>query len=270
MSMKEITAPTGTKDVSDKKKAHNKKLSWELLRFLITGIICTVIDFGVSYGLMFVFANNLSLIEGYGNYLAFGIAATAGFVISCIVNYVLSRFFVFKNVSKDADTKSAKAFWIYFFLALGGWVIGLGLQELGVWICQLCWNMNLSLDITQVSWVDLWNEGGLAFWAFVVIFVIKTCVTLVYNYITRKTIIFKKPKEGEEEVIAPIEKEEEKETTYVAPEEKLVTAESLRQIVHEELLSYYGKGQLIIDEKEAREVVESELDKYWKTNPSRH
>jgi hypothetical protein len=50
------------------------------------------------------------------------------------------------------------------------------------------------LDVTQVSLATIFKGESVAFWAFVVIFCIKTLVTLIYNYITRKAFIFKAPK----------------------------------------------------------------------------
>ncbi len=259
------TAPENTDKAT---KPHNKKLSWELFRFLITGIVCTVIDFAVSYLLVFAFSSNLSTIAEWGTYLSFAIAVTVGFVISCLVNYLLSRFFVFKNVDKNIDTGRAKVFWIYFFLAVGGWLIGLGIQEVGVYLSDTYWGLNIGLDISKVSWVDLFNEGGMAFWAFLIIFVIKTCVTLVYNYLTRKFIIFKAPKDEESEPIVAVENAAPVEQPVEDPDSRVASRESLQKIIHEELLSYYGKSQLLITEKEARLLTEEELDKFWKSHPA--
>ena len=252
-----------------KKEANRKKISRELIRFLITGIVCTVIDFAISYVVVLLLSTNLSTMGDWGGYLSFAISVTCGFVISCLVNFLLSRFFVFKNVDKNIDTGKASVFWIYFFLALGGWLIGLGVQEAGAYLCNYLWSLNISLDISKVSWLDLFNEGGLAFWAFVVIFVIKTCVTLIYNYLTRKFIIFKAPKSEDDPLVAVASSFEEA-RPLENPDDKPCTKESLQKIVHEELLSYYGKGQLIISEDEARWIIEDELDRYWKSHPSRN
>ena len=145
----------------------------------------------------------------------------------------------------------------------------LALQEAGVFLCNYLWQLDISLDIANVSWGNLLETGGLAFWAFLVIFVIKTIVTLIYNYTTRKLIIFKAPKEEqvENEKAAPAASETTA-PTYSDPSTRPCTPESLQKIVHEELLSYYGKSQLVISEDEARSLMKEELDRFWKSHPS--
>ncbi len=270
MKKKDIsTEAAGLGAAASKKEANKKKLSLELIRFFFVGVLCTVIDFALSYVIVWALADNLSAINEWTGYVSFAIAVTVGFVVSCCVNFVLSRTVVFKNVDKNINTKTAKAFWTYFFLAVGGWLIGLGLQEAGVYLCNYLWELDISLDIANVSWSNLLETGGLAFWAFLVIFVIKTIVTLVYNYLTRKFIIFKAPKEDQAEeeaaVPAPVDAAA---PVYYDLSTRLCTPETLQKIVHEELLSYYGKSQLIINEDEARALVKDELDRFWKSHPS--
>lgn len=270
MKKKDISVGTETLDAAaSKKEANKKKLSLELIRFFFVGVLCTVIDFALQYVIVWALSDNLSAINEWTGYVSFAIAVTVGFVISCCVNFVLSRTVVFKNVDKSINTKTAKAFWTYFFLAVGGWLIGLALQEAGVFLCNYLWQLDISLDIANVSWGNLLETGGLAFWAFLVIFVIKTIVTLIYNYTTRKLIIFKAPKEEqvENEKAAPAASETTAQT-YSDPSTRPCTPESLQKIVHEELLSYYGKSQLVINEDEARSLMKEELDRFWKSHPS--
>lgn len=177
----------------------NKSLLLEIIRFLVVGVACTLIDFFVQFFLMkyaFVSFSSEGGENGWGMWLAWCLSIIIAFVISTIVNFVLSRIWVYKNVDKNADTKSQKAWWAFFFLGVGGLLIGLGLQLLGVLICNNVWpDLGLSYEFYNVSWSSLFQEGGLAFWAFAIIFILKTAVTMVYNYITRKALIFKKPKE---------------------------------------------------------------------------
>lgn len=270
MNKKDITIEAESLDeAASKKEANKKKLSLELVRFFFVGVLCTLIDFVLQYVIVWALSDNLSAINEWTGYVSFAIAVTVGFVVSCCINFVLSRTVVFKNVDKNINTKTAKAFWTYFFLAVGGWLIGLALQEAGVFLCNYLWQLDISLDIANVSWANLLETGGLAFWAFVVIFVIKTIVTLIYNYTTRKLIIFKAPKEDDEEEI----KATPTPTEAVAPaandpSTRPCTPESLQKIVHEELLSYYGKSQLVINEDEARALMKDELDRFWKSHPS--
>lgn len=275
----------------EKKERKKKSLSREILRFVIVGVICTIIDFLVQMLFFWVFENNLSTQEGWGSYVAFAIAVTVAFLVANAVNFLFSRFFVFQNVDEKADTKSGKAFLIYLGLGAGGWLIGVGLQELGVWICQSCLGIeNLSLNI--VNAFDGVLAGGVigeAFWAFVVIFCVKTLVTMVYNYITRKLIIFRAPKK-EEETFHPVDLDipaeepgqpaaQKEETsspkagdsaspTAPAPvKEPLVTVGNFRTIFREELERLFGPGKKRADVGTGWRIVYEELEAFDKEHP---
>lgn len=183
----------------EKKKAalnekRKKNFFYEILRFVVTGFACTLIDFFCQLSFLKIFENNLSEILPYGGYFSFAIAITVSFFVSSMVNFFLSRIWVFQDVDSSINTNNQKTFWFYVALGAGGWFIGLAIQEFGVYICNAAYSLNLSLDVTKATFSTLFQEGGLAFWAFVAIFIIKTCVTMVYNYLTRKILIFKAPK----------------------------------------------------------------------------
>lgn len=173
-----------------------KSLSHEILRFIVIGLLCTLVDFGIQWIFnKYVFVGLSSNGSAAGPYLAYGFSASIAFFISNIVNFSFSRTWVFQNVDKSINTKSQKAWWTYFGLGAGGWLLGVALQEFGFWICNSAWSLNLSYDITKVSlWAGLTSLDQ-STWAFVIVFGLKTCVTMVYNYLTRKHLIFKKPKE---------------------------------------------------------------------------
>jgi putative flippase GtrA len=183
-----------SEEITKKEELREKNLFNEIVRFVIIGVVCTLIDFGVSFAFIKVFSSNLATQGAWGGYLSFAIAGTISFLVSSLVNFIFSRIYVFKNVDENIKTNNQKTFWFFLILGTGGWLIGIALQELGVWICNVTWSLNLSLDVTQVSLTTLFGGESVAFWAFVVIFCIKTLVTLVYNYITRKAFIFKAPK----------------------------------------------------------------------------
>lgn len=261
------------KDKEAKREKHKKSRFWELVRFLITGIVATLIDAGVFFVLMkFVF---FSLAEqggenGWGGYLSWGIATTISFLVSCAVNFVMSRLWVYQNVDRNINTKTPKTFWIYVGLAALGWLLGVGIQELGVLICNSAWQLNLSVNFTKVSWTDLFNEAGVAFWAFVVIFVIKTILTMIYNYLTRKLIIFKAPKEEnpygkpEGDLVVTL-RGEKKETTPISKAKTnnaMTTPDSFKEIFHEEVKKTFGEEQKKIDARDGRKIVREELEEY--------
>ncbi len=266
-----------------KKEKRKKNRLLEIVRFVVTGVICTLIDAGIFYILMKFVFNGLAekgATDGYSGYVAWGISTTISFLLSCVVNFFISRLWVYQNVDKNINTKNAKSFWIYVGLSALGWAIGLGIQEAGVFACNSIWpDINLSIDFVKVSWSELWNEAGLAFWAFAVIFVIKTCVTLVYNYLTRKFIIFKEPKdkkdefgkiESAENLVVTVTKQTEekpskkkkKEEPVIESKPNLTTESSLREILKEELEKTYGKDQKRVNEEDAIKIVREEIEQY--------
>ncbi len=265
-----------------KKEKKRKSLGREIIRFVLVGILCTIIDFAVQFGLLKAFDGNLSSIDrSWTPYVSFAIAVTVAFLVSNLINFIFSRLVVFKNVDKNVNTKSQKAFWSYVGLGAGGWLLGLAIQELGVFICiNFLGLTDLSYDIANISWGDLFNAGGISFWAFVIIFCIKTLITMVYNYITRKLIIFKAPKKeealeaknalvpvaNEDLVVAPIQ-DKEKEETIVGPLEKkvieekhLVTNAEFASIFKEEVEARFAPGQKKCTAGKAWRLIYEELE----------
>src|SRR5574344_1238474 len=95
----------------------NKDLLKEILRFIIVGVICTVLDFVTNL----IFLSFLPESIGFWRMV---IAITAGFIVGVIANYLFSTYFVFKNVEDDKKAKSVK--YIVIFVVLSA--IGLGLN----------------------------------------------------------------------------------------------------------------------------------------------
>ena len=85
----------------------------------------------------------------------------AGFVAGLIFNYIFSVVFVYND---KGDSKSAKGFLMFTLLS----ALGLGIHILGMW---------LGYDVLGI------NE-----W---IVKIILTFVVLIYNYISKKLIIFK-------------------------------------------------------------------------------
>lgn len=196
MSEKETKQEKRELTKEEKKEIWQKSLLFEILRFGIVGVACALVEMAFQLLIINCICKPTGLFGAgdAGYYGSWAIAYTFSFIVSVILNYVLSRVFVYQNVSKDADTKSAKAFWIYFWLAVGGWLIGLGLFELLVLLCNVCFGIQVDPDMTK-GFSEAQSGGAMVFWSWLIIFAIKTLVVMFYNYITRKIIIFKKPKE---------------------------------------------------------------------------
>lgn len=146
----------------------NKRIA-EILRFCIVGGVATVVDFLVMGITLYIF--NPSLYPNFFNVfygggtptvLASCVGTGAGFIAGLIVNYVLSVLFVF---DEKGNSKTFSGFVVFALLSAGG----LAINVLG---------MYLFVDLAH------WNE-----W---LIKIMLTLVVLVYNYLTRKLIIFRK------------------------------------------------------------------------------
>lgn len=111
------------------------------------------------------------------------VGAFFGFVISVIVNYLLSMKYVFKR-REDMDRK--REFVIFVVLS----VIGLGINELIILFC---------IDVVYNNWDWLHALVG-ATLATAGAKIIATGVVMVYNFVTRK--IFLEQKEDEDSSIA--------------------------------------------------------------------
>ena len=154
---------------------HQHKTLAEILRFLIIGGFATIIDFIVMGVVLYIFDPNL-----YPNFfnvfiggaepstIATVVGTGAGFLAGLVFNYIFSVIFVY---NEKGNSKSAKGFLMFTLLSLVGLFIHIG----GMW---------LGFDVLGI------NE-----W---VVKIALTILVLVYNYISKKLIIFKK-KENQKE-----------------------------------------------------------------------
>jgi len=247
-----------------KKEKRRKSRGLEILRFIVVGIVCTVLDFAIQYCLMKWAFHFLLEYESWGEYVAWGLSVTIAFLIATFVNFLFSRLWVYQNVDKRIKTNNAKTFFIYLGLGVGGWAIGLLIQECGVLLCNFLWpDLSLSLNFVEVSFAELFTIGGVSFWAFVAIFVVKTCVTMIYNYLTRKHIIFKEPKElppynvpSTDAPLVVTAAENEPDVPH------LVTRSSFKKIFHEETEAVLGDPYKIVHTSQARKIIREELTEY--------
>jgi len=165
----------------------NKNLFLEILRFVVVGGGATIIDFICEWAVFAIIGGRIDSI--WSN----AIAVTVGFLVSTIFNYVLSLVWVFKNVKDEKKVKSPSSILVFVLLSAIGLALGIGLQEAGQLICS----SNFAIDISKVSFTNVFTQNSGPFWAFCVVFVIKTSVTMVYNYVSRKFLLFRAPKKDE-------------------------------------------------------------------------
>ena len=160
-------------------KKWNEKhpLLMEIVRFCIVGGLATVVDMVVMGVVLYLFEPelyphfyNVWIGGGEPSTLATVVGTGAGFILGLFVNYFLSVLFVFEEKGKS---KSVFGFTVFAVLS----AIGLGIHLLGMYI---------GYDLLHI------NE-----W---IVKIILTAVVMVYNYVSKKLLLFKKAKkEGKEE-----------------------------------------------------------------------
>lgn len=141
----------------------------EILRFLIVGGGATLVDMFLMGVVLYCFDPSLypsflNVFYGGGEptTLATVVGTGVGFIAGTIFNYIFSVLFVFHE---KGNSRSVNGFLLFALLSAGGLVIHLV-------------GMYLGYDLLHL------NE-----WLLKILF---TGVVLVYNYLTRKLIIFKK------------------------------------------------------------------------------
>ena len=151
-----------------------KKLMEQIMKFGAVGVICFFIDYIVS----FITFHIVMAIGVFGdNSFSIGsmIGSALGFTVSVIVNYILSFKFVFER-KEDMNRKAE--FVIFIILS----VIGLGLNQVVMWICTVPIYNN-------VEWLQRLLGYSLAF---TVAKIVATAIVMVYNFVTRKIFLEKK------------------------------------------------------------------------------
>ena len=135
-----------------------KRLIEQILKFGVVGFVCFLIDFGITTG----FTNILGV-----HYL---ISKFLGFVVSAIVNYILSIKFVFTQ-KKEMDKK--KEFTVFLILS----AFGLLINEIVMYICidgAYAHSAFLQEKISDGLMVSISS-------------IIATGIVMVYNFISRKS-----------------------------------------------------------------------------------
>lgn len=145
------------------KKLSMKGLIEQVLRFGVVGFFCFLIDFGITAGLANIFGVH---------YL---ISKFLGFVISAVVNYILSIKFVF-TAKKDMD--KSKEFTGFIILS----AIGLLINEIVMFVCidGIYRHMPVLQNIISDEWMVSISS------------VIATGIVMIYNFISRKIFLERK------------------------------------------------------------------------------
>lgn len=140
-----------------------KKLIEQILKFGVVGFICFLLDFGITTGLTNLFGVH---------YL---ISKFLGFVVSAVVNYILSIKFVFTQ-KKEMD--KTKEFTVFLILS----AIGLLINEIVMYVCID------GIYVHSTALQAIVSDGLMVS----VSSVIATGIVMVYNFISRKLFLERK------------------------------------------------------------------------------
>ena len=135
----------------------------QILKFGIVGFFCFLIDYGITV----VFTNVFGV-----HYL---ISKFLGFVVSAIVNYILSIKFVFTN-KKEMDKK--KEFSVFIILS----AFGLLINEIVMFVC-----MDLIFPASTLLQKYITRELMVS-----VSSIVATGIVMIYNFISRKLFLERK------------------------------------------------------------------------------
>ena len=145
-----------------------KNLIQQFLKFGVVGVIAFVVDFTVTM-LLYNVKRRLTGFE-YSEM----VGSFFGFIISVIVNYVLSMHFVFE---RREDLDKQQEFVIFIILS----AIGLVLNLIIMWLLNHPLYDNISI-LRKIS-ANLYVAASK---------IIATAIVTVYNFVTRKIFLEKK------------------------------------------------------------------------------
>ena len=185
-----------------------KELLMELIRFVVIGVYGTLIDMAVE-GWLTSFASKWC--DGKGAVVAFFImfgVSLIGWLVATPATWALTSIWGFRNVREDDEkkAKSLRGLVNFTLLALAVLVVGAIIQFIGYMVCLNSFEVNIVVDFNFGEIANTGNYKALIAWGSV--FVIRTIVTMVLNYVTRKFILYRAPKEEKKEEASTEENKE--------------------------------------------------------------
>lgn len=155
------------------KEEKRNKLIKQILKFGVVGGLSFVIDFVITLIVSAIMRAAGSSVE-----TAAAVGGIFGFCISLIFNYIMSMKFVFER--KD-DMNRGKEFLIFTLLSVVGLILNEVILYYGVVVC------NSVIPQLVESQPSLVTAG---------VKIVATGVVMVYNFISRKMTLEKKPSEA--------------------------------------------------------------------------
>ena len=163
---------------------NKKENTWELIKFLITGVVCAAADF-LTTSLF------LRICHGLPNALQSALSLLAGFIVGVILNYILSTYWVFRGKQDSKVTRSTKFIILFVLFSAIAYGLSYGTYEICRLITYNASKININdANINYILQFTFWGDA--LFWLFALAFVLKTLVGLIWNYLTRKYILYKR------------------------------------------------------------------------------
>ena len=163
---------------------NKKENTWELIKFLITGAVCAIADFLTT-------ALFLKITEQLPNVAQSAISLLAGFIVGVILNYILSTFWVFRGKQDRSVTKSTRFIVLFVIFSAIAYGLSFGTYELCRFVFQNTANVNINdATIKYILQFTFWGDA--LFWLYFLAFFLKTLVGLIWNYFTRKYILYRR------------------------------------------------------------------------------
>ena len=136
----------------------HKQLIHEFFRYLLVGGIAFVIDFSILY-------LTKTLLFSRMGHTGILLAAALGFIAGLIFNYIFSMIFVFKQISEKAKQQKIRSFTLFTIIGI-----------IGLLLTELC--MYTGIYLLGEKW-------------YLLVKIITAGIVLMWNYLGRKSLIFK-------------------------------------------------------------------------------
>ena len=172
-------------------------LSNEIIRFLITGVICSILDLLICQLFIFILKDSADIVKNI-------VSTALGFLVGVIANYLLSTFWVFKGGRNEYKTKTP--LFIVTFVILSAVALGLSVGTME--LCRIIVLKGWGINIVEHGFETILNftfYKDTIFWVYFLCFCIKTIVGLIWNYFTRKYILYKTDNKVQQEEKQDIE-----------------------------------------------------------------
>ena len=223
-----------------------KKGMPRFVKFLLFELLTIVIALGAHFCLLQFVAPILDLNE----LIEWIIATCASFVLYLVAGYLFNHLIVWKGKGKATFPK-------FLLSAFLGLVLLLALIHLGIFLTKIIVPTNpLHYSLTALSINHVIAHGGKSTPSGLGILGIALIAMILYSFLIRAFFVFK----GEK----ALKKEEAEEVVEEKKEGEILTHDTFRQIVQEELDKFFTSKKKYVYHSQAQSIIDEEIDVYDK------